>query len=123
MQTLRHLPTLDEIGLPKETAKRLLEYFTQPFSSLNEAADFWLSSGTTAVIITAQDNLPSVFESLTKPTLQLIELAETQPEFTVPLPNYYQLSLVIINDYGSGCYLIKPTGMLLTTQLKAVAHD
>ena len=39
---------------------------------------------------------------------------QTWPEFVELLPKGYQLSLTIINDEGSGVYLIKPVGLNLS---------
>lgn len=114
MQVLHYLPAMEELALPLSTAIKVVEKLVEPFGNLDDAATYWSEYHSPIFIITEQDKVVSAIASLDGFMQHFIELADTNPEFVELLPKGYQLSLTIINDEGSGAYLIKPVGLNLS---------
>lgn len=114
MQVLHYLPTMEELALPLSTAIKVVEKLVEPFGNLGDAEAYWSEYPSPIFIITGQDKVVSAIASLDGFMQHFIELADTNPEFVELLPKGYQLSLTIINDEGSGVYLIKPVGLNLS---------
>lgn len=114
MQVLHYLPTIEELALPLSTAVKVVENLVEPFGNLSNAEAYWSEYPSPIFIITGQDKVASAIASLDGFMQHFIELADANPEFIEPLPKGYQLSLTIINDEGSGVYLIKPVGLNLS---------
>jgi hypothetical protein len=114
MQVLHYLPTMEELALPLSTAIKVVEKLVEPFGNLGDAETYWSEYPSPIFIITGQDKVASAIASLDGFMQHFIELADTNPEFVELLPKGYQLSLTIINDEGSGVYLIKPVGLNLS---------
>lgn len=113
MQIIHYLPTENQLILSPITAQSVVELLTVPFTSLDEAKEFWLEYPSTIVVLNSKDTPEIVLAMLDDLSRHFIEQAELTPEFVEALPEGYQLSLTITSDSGNGFYLIKPTDMPL----------
>ena len=105
MQYIDHWPDITELALPKSVAKELYRQLLEPFADETEAKQFWNESSTTLIILNPTDNITQLKGS---DAWNQIEFALTYPEYTVPLKMDYQLMVAIVNDSGSGIYLVVP---------------
>ena len=105
MQYINHWPDLAELSLPEPVAQDLYGQLLEPFDSKGEAKEFWEETFSTVIILNPHDSITALKES---DTWDQIELALTYIEYTVPLSMGYQLSVTIVNDSGSGIFLVVP---------------
>ena len=105
MQYINHWPDTAELSLPKTLAQDLFGQLLEPFESEASAKKFWNESSTTLIILDPTDNITQIKES---DTWNGIEFTLTYPEYTLPLKKGYQLLVTIVNDSGSGIYLVIP---------------
>ncbi|MCH2058901.1 MAG: hypothetical protein MK214_20235 [Thalassotalea sp.] len=124
MQVIHHLPELEELAMPTNTAIKLLELLIEPFGTFDKANAFWQTYPCVIIYSSSQDNLSTTLASLSDELLHLVELAETSPEFVEPLPKGYQVSLTIINDEGNGLYLTRATDKPFSVCLgEVISHE
>ena len=102
MQYINHWPDISELALPETLAQDLFGQLLQPFDSAGEAKEFWQEAPSTIIILDPSDTIEGS-DAWTQ-----IEFALTYPEYTVPLSMDYQLMVAIVNDSGSGIYLVIP---------------
>ena len=105
MQYINHWPEMAELTLPEPVSHDLYRQLLEPFDSEGEAKNFWEEAPSTLIILDPTDNITQLKES---DTWNQIEFALTYPEYTVPLSMDYQLSVTIVNDSGSGIFLVIP---------------
>ena len=105
MKYINHWPDKAEIALPEEVSQDLQRQLLEPFDSVGEAKQFWQEAPSTIIILAPTDNITQLKES---DIYSEIEFALTYPEYTVPLSMGYQLSVTIVNDSGSGIFLVIP---------------
>ena len=105
MQYINHWPDNTELALPKAVSQDLHRRLLEPFDSVGEAKAFWEETSTTLIILDPTDNITQLKES---DAWSQIDFALTYPEYTVQLKMDYQLMVAIVNDSGSGIYLVIP---------------
>ena len=105
MQQINHWPDLAEITLPEEVSQDLFLRLIEPFDSESAAKNFWNESSTTLIILDPTDSITALKGS---DAWSQIEFTLTYPEYTVPLKMGYQLMVAIVNDSGSGIFLVIP---------------
>lgn len=110
MQIINHWPDADEIGLPEKVSSELINYLVEPFTSESEAQAFWQECPSTIIVLYENTNLAEISGSI----CQSISFCLNYPEFEEALPNGYRLLLAIINDEGTGCYLVLPSSLDMT---------
>lgn len=104
MITLDSPEELSLLPLSKELIFAVRYEIKQPFGSIFAATAFWKDVGTSLLFIEEGDDL----NALAKYDDGLAFTLE-YPEWTLNLPEGYQLSLAIFNDEGSGLYLLCPS--------------
>lgn len=72
-----------------------------PFGSISATTKFWDQVGVNLLFIEENDDLESL--ACEYPVLSF---TLQYPEWSLDLPQGYQLSLAIVNDEGGGCYLL-----------------
>lgn len=118
MQLMNTLPTPEQLALPPEMAKRVVELLIEPFETKEVAQSYWQDNTTYLVILTTTDS-DKILKPLSDLTQTLIIAATDNPEFveilpvSVQVPDTYQLSLIVYSDAGHGLYLFKPVDMPL----------
>ncbi|WP_448553339.1 hypothetical protein [Thalassotalea montiporae] len=110
MQIINHWPNVDEVGLPEEVASELINFLVEPFACASEAQAFWQECPSTIIVLYENTNLAEISGSIR----QSISFCLNYPEFEEALPNGYRLLLAIINDEGTGCYLVLPSSLDMT---------
>ncbi|MGL1956968.1 MAG: hypothetical protein OCD00_06605 [Colwellia sp.] len=118
MQLINVLPTPEQLALPLEIAKRVVELLIEPFGTIESAQAYWQENTTHFVILTPTDTDASL-KSLSDLTQSLVIAADDNPEFVEKIletqsQEQYQLSLIIYTDVGNGLYLVKPVDMELS---------
>lgn len=119
MQYINHWPDEAEISLTKTVAQDLYGQLLEPFDSDRDAKEFWKETTSTLIILNPSDSISHLQGSDTWPQ---IEFALTYPEYTVPLSMDYQLSVTIVNDSGSGIFLVIPPELSRLAQ-EVNAHE
>ncbi len=105
MQYINHWPDITKLTLPETISQDLYRQLLEPFDSEASAQEFWEETTSTLIILNPTDSI----KDLHRDSLwNQIEFALTYPEYTVPLSNGYQLSVTIVNDSGSGIFLVIP---------------
>lgn len=127
MQLMNALPTPEQLVLPRDIAKRVVELLIEPFGTVESAQNYWQENSTHLVILTPIDTDTSM-KSLSDLTQSLVMAANDNPEFvevlsTVDQPNEYQFSLIVYTDVGNGLYLVKPVDMALSALPVEVNND
>ena len=102
---INHWPDTAELGLPETVAQDLQHRLLEPFDSEASAKAFWEETSTTLIILDPSDTVTQLKDS---DAWNQIEFALTYPEYTLPLKMNYQLMMAIVNDSGSGIYLVVP---------------
>ena len=105
MQYINHWPVVAQLTLPEAVAKDLYSQLLQPFDSEASAKEFWGETSSTVIILAPSDSITSLKDS---ELWNQIDFALTYPEYTLPLKMDYQLMVAIVNDSGSGIYLVVP---------------
>ena len=102
MQYINHWPDMAEITLPEAVSQDLYKQLLEPFDSEASARAFWDETSSTLIILDPSDTISeSEFQDQ-------IDFALTYPEYTLPLSMDYLLMVAIVNDSGSGIYLVVP---------------
>ena len=86
MQIIHYLPTENQLILSPITAQSVVELLTVPFTSLDEAKEFWLEYPSTIVVLNSKDTPEIVLAMLDDLSRHFIEQAELTPEFVEALP-------------------------------------
>ena len=94
-----------ELTLPKSVSQDLYRQLLEPFDSEQSAKAFWEETSSTIIILEPADSIKRLKQDS---AWSQIEFALTYPEYTVPLSKGYQLSVTIVNDSGSGIFLVIP---------------
>jgi hypothetical protein len=123
MQLIHALPKPEQLTLPIDVAKRVIELLIEPFGSIEGAQAYWQENTTHLVILTPTD-VDTSLKSLSDLILSLVIAANDNPEFVevmsvIDQPTdsqaQYQLSLIVYTDAGNGLYLVKPIDMEFST--------
>ncbi|MDX2505740.1 MAG: hypothetical protein QNL62_14865 [Gammaproteobacteria bacterium] len=105
MQYINHWPDMAELRLPEPVSRDLFRQLLKPFDSEAAAKEFWQETHTTVITLDPSDSITVLKRS---DAWSQIEFTLTYPEYSVPLNNGYQLLVAIVNDSGSGIYLVIP---------------
>ena len=105
MQYITHWPDMVELELPEPVSQDLQRRLLEPFDSERDAKVFWDETSSTVIVLDRADTIADLKQDS---AWSQIEFALTYPEYTVPLSRGYQLSVTIVNDSGSGIYLLVP---------------
>ena len=105
MQTITHWPDLTKLALPEPVAQNLYQQLLEPFDTELAAKEFWEEASSTIIILNHFDSIKHLEQGA---VWKQIDFALTYPEYTVPLKMDYQLMVAIVNDSGSGVYLVIP---------------
>ena len=105
MQYITHWPELAELDLPKTLAHDLHRRLLESFDSEGEAKEFWNETTTTLTILDPTDSITALKES---DIWNELEFPLMYTEYTVQLKMGYQLLVAIVNDSGSGIFLVIP---------------
>jgi len=104
MQYINHWPDTTKLVLPKTVAQDLYRQLTEPFGNESLAKAFWEEVPSVIIILNPLDSIQQLKRG---EMWQQIEFTLTYPEYITKLKMDYQLVLAIVNDSGSGIYLIK----------------
>ena len=107
MMTLNSPEELTELPLEDEIVTLVRNEIIGPFGSITDATDFWRDVGTNLLFLESDDDLDALTQSDSG-----LAFALEYPEWSIGLPQGYQLSLSIYNDEGSGCYLLCPSHLI-----------
>lgn len=114
MDMIKRLEEVSQLPLPETVAAALWQELIAPFEDDEAiAADFWRDTDTTLFCI---NTLP-LTDELTEP----LRFALNYPEHESPLIEDWVLLLAILNDEGSGVYVVAPKPILAL--LKAGVTD
>lgn len=105
MQYINHWPDLAEITLPETVSQDLHQQLLEPFDSEVEAKEFWDETFSTVIILDPTDTITALKES---DIWNELEFALMYTEYTVPLSMGHQLLVAIVNDSGTGIFLVVP---------------
>ena len=105
MQYINHWPDMTELTLPKPVSRDLFGQLLEPFNSEASAKEFWEEAPSAIIILDPTDSITALKEN---DAWDQIDFALTYQEYTVPLTMDHQLTVAIVNDSGSGIYLIIP---------------
>lgn len=105
MQYINHWPEMVELTLPEAVSQDLYRQLLEPFDSEGDAKQFWEETFSTVIILDPSDNIKTLKES---DVWNELEFALMYTEYTVLLAMDYQLSVTIVNDSGSGIFLVIP---------------
>ncbi len=105
MQYLNHWPDITKLALPDPVAQDLYQQLLEPFSSEGEAKALWVEVPSTIIILNSFDSIDQLMKS---DSWSDIAFTLTYPEYTEPLKMDYQLMVAIVNDSGSGIFLVIP---------------
>lgn len=98
-----------QLALDDDVLNALIVEIEQPFESAIALTLFWKQTNTHLLLIEPDDDLNYLSTSDS-----LVAFALKYPEWTLNLPKGYQLSLAVLNDEGSGCYLLQPSRLINT---------
>lgn len=105
MQYINHWPDTAEMNAPDAVSRNAYRQLLKPFDSKAAAKEFWNETSSTLIILDPTDTVEDLHRDS---AWSQIEFALTYPEYTVPLSMNYQLLVSIVNDSGSGIYLVVP---------------
>ncbi len=117
MQLITNWSELSSLPIPHQVKQALLKSLIEPFNDETKAEYFWQTYGNSLVLFSSDDTAESFVlsydnssdvrhEKLPEELRNKINFSLTYPEFTEQLAQGYKLSLTIMNDEGSGCYLL-----------------
>lgn len=117
MQLISNWPADITLALPKTIKQSLIAHLTIPFGNETSAKSFWLEYPPTLVIIDETDSTTTL-HNLSEQTLQQIEFAASNPEYSDELGSGYTVKLSITSDDGTGIYVvIHPKNQLFTRKV------
>lgn len=109
MLMLNDIDAIMRVDLPEGIKAQLSLELLTPFDGDEQALrDFWRNSATALYVVTQQDG-PDFISQLDEISAYYIELALDCPEYVLVLNDdrhRYYLSVTIISDDGSGCYVL-----------------
>jgi len=117
MQLITHWSEISNLPIPHQVQRELLKLLIEPFYNEPKAEHFWQTYGNSLVLFSSDDTIESFALSYDKSSdveseripeelRNKINFSLSYPEFTDSLPQDYKLSLTIMNDEGTGCYLL-----------------
>ena len=107
MITINSPSQVIQLPLDDDLINALIVEIEQPFESAIAITVFWKQTNTRLLLIEPDDELDNLSESDSA-----LAFALEYPEWTINLPQDYQLSLAVMTDDGGGCYLLCPAQRL-----------
>lgn len=117
MQYIDHWPDMTKLALPESVAQSLHDQLIEPFDTEVSAEDFWKETFCTLIILNDFDSIKQLEKS---EIWSQIESVLTYPEYTEPLTMDYQLMVAIVNDAGTGIFLVIPPELSTVISTKQV---
>lgn len=119
MQVITSWDDLKTISMPKNVSQALVNHLIEPFNDEAGAKAFWSACPTVLFFFEQSDSLESL-SSLEKSQHLQAQFALDYPEYREELIEGYVIQLAILNDEGSGVYLvIDPHSKILNSALDA----
>lgn len=115
MQCFNYWPELSKMALPELVAQDFYQHLLMPFSSKATAKEFWDDAPSSIIILNDFDCLDHLRGCV---IWSQIEFVLSYPEYSEPLKLDYQVLLAIVNDSGSGIYLVVPPDISITDLTK-----
>ena len=109
-----------KLNIPKAVSQNLQHRLLEPFDSIEKAKEFWDETSSALISLAPTDSITQLKES---DAWSQIEFALTYPEYTLPLKMGYQLSVAIVNDSGSGIYLVVPPELSHIISQEVTTHE
>ena len=103
MKHIKQWPEHIDLGLPSLCHNSLIALLNEPFSTAQEAAEFWLEYCCELLIIESESDLLSEDE--------LIQLCLESPDFSETIGDH-QVNALITNDGGGALYIVIPQHLL-----------
>lgn len=117
MQVITSWDDIQALIAPKTVIQALLNHLTEPFNDEDSAKAFWSSCPTILFYFDASDSRESLSDLETSLKTQA-QFALEHPEYHEELIEGYVIQLAIVNDEGSGVYLvINPHSTILSNTL------
>ncbi len=98
-------PDFQSLPISVDVQNALRNHLAEPFADESLAKAFWLECPCTLIIIEASDTKETL-EQLDTETLNQFYFATQYPEYIEALCSDFTVKLSIINDEGSGFYLV-----------------
>lgn len=110
MKMINGWPGDVELSLAKDEKDKVISLLIEPFENETEAKTFWQSYGNVLFIASTNDTVNSIL-SLPEQLKEQINHSLTYPEFVEKVPSSSSgqcliLTLTIMNDEGSGRYIL-----------------
>ena len=119
MQVITSWDDLKTISMPKNVSQALVNHLIESFNNEAGAKAFWSAYPTVLFFFEQSDSLESL-SSLEKSQHLQAQFALDYPEYREELIEGYVIQLAILNDEGSGVYLvIDPHSKILNSALDA----
>tara|TARA_Y100000766_G_C18909330_1_gene607534 strand:+ start:2164 stop:2481 length:318 start_codon:yes stop_codon:yes gene_type:complete len=103
MKHIKQWPEHVDLGLSSFSHKSLITLLTEPFSTAQEAEEFWLEYCCELLIIESETELVSEDE--------LVQLCLESPDFSETIGDC-QVNALITNDGGGALYIVIPQHLL-----------
>lgn len=125
MKLIKQFKDLDNLNISTTIKKQLKEELLKPFNGdENQASNFWTEIGTNLILIEKSDTENSLVKE-SQQIQELIQFVLEYPEYVLLLTDKkgdYLLVLSILNDEGSGCYLLMPKNHQSKISLKLASQ-
>ena len=112
MKLINRWPSHEDLQLPRSLHQALIEKLTEPFEGCTQSAqDFWKNYGCFLIVPESRNQLERLFHKDPHnqgATEYAVHRGLDNPDLIEPLPQGYQLRLVITGDEGGGLYLLLP---------------
>ena len=117
MKLINRWPSPEDLQLPLSIHQALIKKLTEPFEGCTQSAqDFWKNYGCFLIVPESRSQLERLFKTTTDATMTdaqsgteyAVHRGLENPDLIEPLPEGYQLRLVITGDEGGGLYLLLP---------------
>ena len=125
MKLINRWPSPEDLQLPLPIHQALIEKLTEPFEGCTQSAqDFWKNYGCFLILPESRSQMDRLFKTTRDATTTdaksgteyAVHRGLNNPDLIEPLPQGYQLRLVITGDEGGGLYLLLPPDFDLNPQ-------
>lgn len=106
MQLFNRIPNANELPFFPETSEVLIKQLYLPFSSEQEANEFWQACSTYLIVITQQHDIELVKQVLSTQFKVYLHETLSNPEFVEKLNDELSVYLLITQDDGGGIYVV-----------------
>lgn len=107
MKLINRWPSYEDLQLPLPIYQALIHKLTEPFDScIQSAQSFWSTYGCFLIVPESRAQIDKLFSR--ENAHYAVHRGLENPDLIEPLPEGYQLRLVVTGDEGSGLYLLLP---------------